>query len=124
MIKLKSSLSLACLATCILGLASTPSLADGTHGSKANIINKDGDDREFILYVFNGNDQVRQIPHKTYTVNPGENQRIKCHGNGKGRCWVSNTLSDNTDDFIVQKNKTCNGKLDYFGVALEIKNCE
>lgn len=103
-----------------LGLLPQPSSADGTHGARANVVNKS--DTKIILYVFNGGDTVRQVPHKTYTVNVDENQRIKCHGNGKGRCWISNTLSSNDDDLKIYKNETCDLHFNIF-TGLDLKNC-
>lgn len=57
---------------------------------------------------FNGKDAIRLTEYQSKTVKNGESVSLKCKGQGKGRCYVSNRddeVCGNTGEQKVDKNK-------------------
>ena len=63
--------------------------ADGKHNVKIKVYNSFN--QKIKVDVFNGNDKMNcngGVPHKSYTIGYHGTETVKCHGQGKKRCFV------------------------------------
>ena len=68
--------------------------ASGTHNSTITVNNNGC--KTMVVLTFNGNDKICAAHHKRYDI--GKNQKgvkVKCHGNGTGRCKLNIRLFPN-----------------------------
>jgi len=67
-------------------LLSAGALADGSHGVKIEFESQV--QAKIEITVHNGTDKSGMVPHKVYYLDGLGSRTLKCHGEGKNRCYV------------------------------------
>ena len=62
----------------------TAAHADGTHGCQTEITNSRSG--PISVYTYNSADFALNIPHKKYTIQPGETKTVKAHSQNRTYC--------------------------------------
>lgn len=88
--------------------ATSAAFADGSHSVKIDITSEINQDIEIAAY--NGKDTNMTIPHKVYYVGNGGTRTVKCHGQGKHKCYVAIKIKG-TSKYLyldaIKDNSTC-----------------
>ena len=102
-------------------LLSTAAFADGSHGVKIEYESKLQARTEIMVY--NGYNDLGLVPHKVYYLDGPGKRTLKCHGQGKHRCFVRVSLTGDallSAEWVENKKSCVTSKVD----GKHLFNCE